>query len=63
MRARRTYATNGERIFLKTACGEALMGDEVEAQGPPTIKVEVYGTAPLLDVELKRGGETIHRHR
>ena len=30
MRARRTYATNGERIYLKTACGEALMGEEVE---------------------------------
>ena len=62
MRARRTYATNGERIYLKTSCGEALMGEAVEAEGSPTIKVEVHGTAPLLDVELKRGIKTIHRH-
>ena len=62
MRARRTYATNGERIYLKTSCGEALMGEAVEAEGSPTIKVEVHGTAPLLDVELKRGSRTIHRH-
>ena len=38
------------------------MGEAVEADGSPTIKVEVHGTAPLLDVELKRGTETIHRH-
>ena len=62
MRARRTYATNGERIYLNTSCGEALMGEAVEAEGSPTIKVEVHGTAPLLDVELKRGIKTIHRH-
>ncbi|MDE0331363.1 MAG: DUF3604 domain-containing protein, partial [Nitrospinae bacterium] len=62
MRARRTYATNGERIYLKTACGEALMGEEVGVEGPPSIQVEVHGTAPLLDVELKRGAKTIHRH-
>ena len=62
MRARRTYATNGERIYLKTASGEALMGGQIEAQSSPTIRVEVHGTAPLLDVELKRGTKTIHRH-
>ena len=38
------------------------MGEAVEAEGSPTIKVEVHGTAPLLDVELKRGIKTIHRH-
>ena len=57
MRARRTYATNGERIYLKTSCGEALMGEAVDVEGSPTIRVEVHGTAPLLDVELKRGSE------
>ena len=61
MQSRRTYGTNGERIFLKTACGEAWMGEEIPSAGPPTIKVEVHGTAPLLDVELKRGLETIYR--
>ncbi len=62
MRSRRTYATNGERIYLKTSCGKALMGEEVKVQGPPAIRVEVHGTAPLLDVELRRGAQTIHRH-
>lgn len=61
MRARRTYGTNGERIFLKTACAGAWMGEEISVSGPPTLEVEVHGTAPLLDVELKRGIETIYR--
>ena len=61
MRARRTYGTNGERILLKTSCAGRWMGAEMETAGAPTIEVEVHGTAALLDVELKRGSETIHR--
>ena len=37
------------------------MGSEMESTGAPTIEVEVHGTAALLDVELKRGGESIYR--
>ncbi len=62
MRSRRTYGTNGERIILKTNCAGHWMGEEIESAGPPTIEVEVHGTAPLLDVELKRGVRTIYRN-
>ncbi len=62
MRARRTYGTNGERILMKTACAGAWMGEEITTREPPTIEVEVHGTAPLLDVEVKRGLETIYRY-
>ncbi|MEE9276363.1 MAG: DUF3604 domain-containing protein [bacterium] len=62
MRARRTYATNGERILLKVSCGGRWMGEEIDLTGPPTLSVEVHGTAPLLDVEIRRGAETVHRH-
>jgi hypothetical protein len=61
MQARRTYGTNGARIFLKVACGDAWMGEEISSAGPPTIEVEAHGTAPLLDVELKRGLKTVYR--
>lgn len=63
MRARRTYGTNGERIFVKTSCDGHWMGEEISVRGHPKIDVEVHGTAPLLDVELKRGTETIYRHQ
>ncbi|MFC1491205.1 DUF3604 domain-containing protein [Nitrospinota bacterium] len=62
MRARRTYGTNGERIYLRTSCAGHWMGEEMNSGKAPTIEVEVHGTAPLLDVELKRGVHTIYRH-
>jgi hypothetical protein len=62
IKCRRTYGTNGERILLKTRCEDHFMGEEINVTGPPTIEVEVHGTAPLLDVELKRGCQTIYRH-
>ncbi|MDA1000834.1 MAG: DUF3604 domain-containing protein [bacterium] len=62
MKARRTYGTNGERILLKSACAGHWMGEEFDTKAPPVIEVEVHGTAPLLDVEIRRGSETIYRH-
>ncbi len=62
LQARRTYATSGERIMLKVTSGSHWMGEEIQIPGKPVLDVEVLGTAPLLDVELKRGIETIYRH-
>ena len=62
MRARHTYGTSGDRFLLEVRSGEAVMGDDVTKSGAPTIEVAAYGTTPLLDVELWRGTDVIHRH-
>ena len=38
------------------------MGEEFATDGKPRISMRVVGTAPLHEVELKRGTETIFRH-
>jgi len=58
---RRCYATTGERIILWVEADGHPMGEEYETEKPPEIFVRVYGTSPLMEVELKRGTETIFR--
>jgi hypothetical protein len=59
---RHVYASTGKRIILHVTCGDAMMGDELAISQPPTIKVNVIGTAPLEKVEVLRGTETIYSH-
>lgn len=59
---RRCYATTGERIILWVEVDGHPMGEEFEGGAPPNISVKVHGTAPLHEVEVKRGVETIYRH-
>lgn len=59
---RRCYATTGERIILWVEADGHQMGEEYETGSPPKVFVMVYGTGPLMEVELKRGTETIYRH-
>ncbi len=60
---RHVYATTGERIILRVTCGNAMMGDEITINQPPTINVEVIGTNSLEKVEIIRGLDTIHTHQ
>lgn len=61
-KARRTYATTGERIFLSVLADGYPMGAEFTSHRAPTIQVEVAGTAPLDRVEIKRGDQVIYAH-
>ena len=60
IKSRHCFATTGERIVLDVRMGDAIMGDMVHGI-PPTLKVSIAGTAPLLDVALLRGTEVIHK--
>ncbi|MGD9494727.1 MAG: DUF3604 domain-containing protein [Armatimonadota bacterium] len=62
LRARRCYATTGARMIVRFALGETPMGGEVAADGlsgPPELRTEVIGTAPIASCELVRGNEAI----
>ena len=62
LRSRHCYATSGRRILLKVTAGEHMMGDVVRAKEMPEMCVEVVGTAPLLDIEIRRDADVIHHH-
>jgi uncharacterized protein DUF3604 len=60
LRARRVYATTGERILLRFALGSARMGESVrasDANASPTIFVRAVGTSPIQRVELIRNAK------
>ena len=59
---RHTYATSGERIFLQVKCGTHMMGDKFQCKGAPVIDVQVVGTDEIMDVEIKRGADTIYSY-
>lgn len=54
LRARRCYATTGERILLDLTCNGHLMGEEFEARELPQIRCHVIGTAGIESVEVLR---------
>ncbi|MDG2052033.1 MAG: CehA/McbA family metallohydrolase [Myxococcota bacterium] len=62
LRARRTYATDGARIWLDVRLDDAPMGSILEsnADDPPStqnLQVEVVGTAPIERIDLIRTGQ------
>ena len=60
---RHCYATTGEKIVLSFKADEHnIMGDEYLAERGPELSLEVLGTDSLLEVEIKRGFETIYRY-
>lgn len=63
LRARRVYATNGARIWLRVTLDGRPMGSVVAVAEPPahaevTLAVEVAGTAPIERIDLIRSGHT-----
>lgn len=63
LRARRCYATTGERIALWVEVDGHPMGAAYATSDAPAITIEIEGTAPLETVELLRGDEEIHQWR
>ncbi len=57
MKARRTYATNSERIILKVRANGAHMGEVLPPTPERTIAGVVHGTAPIASIALVRNGE------
>ncbi|MFO7941424.1 MAG: DUF3604 domain-containing protein, partial [Bacillota bacterium] len=62
LRARRTYATTGERIILSVTSEGHHMGEEFCTARDPEIKVDVRGTGPLQSVQVVRGSEVVYDH-
>jgi hypothetical protein len=60
LRARRCYATSGEKILLDFHINEALMGEELKIDSVPEITFQVIGTASLRTIELIRDNRIIH---
>jgi hypothetical protein len=64
LKARRTYGTTGARILLDARVNGHLMGEEITSTGPPEIRVEAAGTAPIERIVLvKNGTREIHQTR
>lgn len=64
LRERRTYATNGPRIILRTAIDANGMGSSIPAtQGDdkPLLYIRAIATAPLLAIEVIRSGAIIEQ--
>lgn len=61
LKARRTYATTGPRIVVRTSANDAPIGSDVVASRL-RVPVEVLGTAPIERVEVLRGTDVIARH-
>jgi len=63
LRARRVYATNGARIWLRVTLDDRPMGSVIAVAGPAareevTLAIEVVGTAPIERIDLIRSGHT-----
>ncbi|GAI93842.1 unnamed protein product, partial [marine sediment metagenome] len=62
LRARRAYATNGERMFLDVRVNGHFMGEEFILKGEEReIVFKVIGTTPLVQVDLFRNGRIIRQ--
>ena len=62
LRERRSYATNGHRILLRTALDAARMGSVVEPRKDgekSLLYVRAIGTAPIEKIEVVRSGEIV----
>jgi hypothetical protein len=57
---RHVYATSGERIILDVHADQFPMGSEYRTIVPPTLTVDVVGTAPITLVEVKKNSQVVH---
>jgi hypothetical protein len=62
LKARRCYATTGQRIVLDVRADGHWMGEEYAATGPPRIEVRARGTGPIEEIQICRGLETIYTY-
>ena len=62
LKARRCYATTGERIIVNLTADDHMMGEAYFSESLPKLFGFVAGTAPLESIELFRGLEKIYSH-
>ncbi len=62
IKARRCYATSGQRIALDVRADGHRMGEEFRAEGMPHIEVRADGTAAIEEMRVMRGLETVYRY-
>ena len=63
LKARRCYATNGEKILLDVKVDGHLPGETYAAVSAPRLEVSVAGTDRIREVHVVRNGETVHIHK
>lgn len=61
MRARRCYATTGQRILLDFSVNGVPMGAEAALKEKPRLRAAVAGTAPIALIDIIRGDRRVHR--
>ncbi len=60
LKAKRVYATSGERILLDVRLNGHFMGEEFELENPSRkLHIQSIGTAPLVEVDVFRNGRSI----
>ncbi len=59
LRARRCYATTGERIIVDFSVGEQPMGGYLETSRPPIVRARIVGTGELKRLDLFRGTQLV----
>lgn len=63
LRARHTYATTGERIWLHVSTIDGkFMGDAWEGKEAPTIQIKAAGTQPIERVEIFRNSDIVYAY-
>jgi hypothetical protein len=63
LKARRCYATTGERMLLDVRADGHPMGSILRASTAPEIAVWTVGVAPIERIAIVRGTQQVHEHR
>ena len=61
MRQRRTYAATGQRILIDFEISGNPMGSICTIKGSIHLRAHIYGTAPIVQIDIIRGIHRIHR--
>jgi hypothetical protein len=59
--SRHCYATTGARIVLFADADGHPMGSEFSAKAPPKLHCQIYGTAPIDEIQIFNREQEIHR--
>jgi len=59
LRARRTFGTTGDKIFMDVKVNDVLMGEVAKLNGAPKIKIKTQGQKEIERVELLRNSRVI----
>lgn len=60
MKARRTYATTGERIILDYDVSGGTFGERIDMTDEREIKLRAIGTAPIASIVIIKNGKVVH---